>query len=413
VASGDFGPFVPRLRYPGAVKVLGLAVLLAACSFQASPTQSAPSDSSSSGSDTGVDTTVTPPIDGGPCFGTGLVKVCFDATPTGAVTLPGATNPLDTGVSGSCTKIVTQVGGPDLCVIAGMTVTVSGPFVAIGTRPLVLIGADSVSVPGTLDVSSKIAGGSRKGAGANDSGCTTGGNGKNDSGGGGGGAGGSFGTAGGAGGTGDKNDNGMPRNGVAPGGAAGAEQATPLALRGGCKGSAGGEGANTDTSHTGGAGGDGGGAVYLIAGNMITIAGDVFASGAGGSVTPGNGGFEQGAGGGGSGGMIGLDAPTIQVTGRIAANGGAGAGGGADMGGTPGGDGTTAMWDKRAPGGNGDKNPMGDAGDGADGSTVNLITNLGGASADAAGGGGAGGLGLVWTWGTVTGAMISPAPVKH
>jgi hypothetical protein len=348
-----------------------------------------------------------PPSDGSACFGKGLLRICFDAAPGQAVTLPGSMNPLDTGVDGNCTKIVGQTNGPELCVIAGMTVKVSGSFAAIGTRPLVLIGADSITVSATLDVSSKIAGGLRKGAGANDPGCLVGSNGKNDSGGGGGGAGGSFGTVGGGGGEGDHNNN-LPPDGTALGGMPGAAQATPAVLRGGCKGSSGGAGADVPANQTGGAGGDGGGAVYLIAGNLITISGsgDVFASGAGG--------FEQGGGGGGSGGMIVLDAPTIQVQGQIAANGGAGAGGGADAGGTPGGDGTTAMWDKRAPGGNGSiGSPGGDAGKGADGTTINMTTNLGGSVGDAAGGGGAGGLGLVWTYGSVTGTMISPAPVQR
>jgi hypothetical protein len=396
-----------------------VVVWFAGCSFRASPAQSVPSDGSDRGSDagggSGIDATQPPLIDGAVCFGNGVVRVCLDAVPTKAVTLPGAMNPLDTGIDDNCTTIWPQTAGPALCVIAGMTVTVSGSFAATGARPLVLIGVDAVTVSATLDVSSKIAGGVRRGAGANDSACAVGTNGKNDSGGGGGGAGGSFGTSGGAGGTGDLNNN-HPPAGTATGGAPGAAQPAPAVLRGGCKGSFGGDGGDTPATQTGGVGGDGGGAVYLIAGNTITItgAGGVFASGAGGAVAAGTAGLEQGAGGGGSGGMIVLDAPALQVQGRIAANGGAGAGGGADIGGMPGGDGTTTMWDKRAPGGNGDKNPAGDAGDGADGSTINMATNLGAASADAGGGGAAGGLGLVWTWGTVTGGtMVSPAPVKH
>jgi hypothetical protein len=358
-----------------------------------------------------------PPIDARVCFGQGVVQVCLDTAPTRAVTLPGAVNPLDTSAATNCTKIVTQTSGPELCVIAGTTVTVSGSFAAIGTRPLVLIGSDAVNVTNTLDVSSKIAGGSRTGAGANDAGCTVGSNGKNDSGGGGGGAGGSFGTIGGAGGTGDLPNNHLPI-GTATGGTPGAAQAVPTVLRGGCKGSLGGDGADSDATHTGGVGGDGGGAVALIAGNSITISGDVFASGAGGAVTSGAGGFEQGAGGGGSGGMIVLDAPAVQVPGHISANGGAGAGGGGNVGGALGGDGSTTMWNRRATGGNGDKSggQGGLAGDGADGTTINMITNLTGGGGDAAAGGGAGGLGLVWTYGTMSGnpnPMISPAPVKH
>jgi hypothetical protein len=43
-----------------------------------------------------------------------------------------------------------------------------------------------------------------------------------------------------------------------------------------------------------------------------------------------------------------------------------------------------------------------------------MATNLDGNPGDAAGGGAAGGLGLVWTWGTVSGGtMISPAQLNH
>ncbi|HEU4734051.1 MAG TPA: hypothetical protein VFT22_39435 [Kofleriaceae bacterium] len=401
-----------------------VAVFLAACGFQATPLPAAPSDGSAApggGSDAGAgsqdapDAMTAPPIDARVCFGQGVVQICLAAPPAQAVVLPGVMNPLDTSVSTSCTQIVRQAGGPELCVIAGTTVTVAASFAAIGARPLVLIGSDGITVSGTLDVSSKIAGGARKGAGANDAGCATSGNGANDSGGGGGGAGGSFGTIGGSGGVGDDNENGLP-GGKATGGAPGAAQPTPAVLRGGCKGGSGGDGANTPASQHGGAGGDGGGAVYLIAGNLIAISGDVFASGAGGSVAAGVAGFEQGAGGGGSGGMIGLDAPVIQVQGRIAANGGAGGGGGGNVGGGLGGDGATTAWDKRAPGGKGDKSGGAGslAGDGADGTALNGTTSLNGTLGDAAGGGGAGGLGLVWTWGALQGgAMISPAPVQR
>ena len=409
--SGHSGRSFARF---GGVKYPGVVVLLAACSFQASPAQTAPADGSSGGS--GVDAMGPPPPSDVPaCFGHGLVQLCLDSMPTQAVALPGAMNPLDTSVTDSCTAIVAQNNGPELCVIAGRTVTVSGSFAAIGARPLVLLASDAVNVMNTLDVSSTRTG-SRTGAGANDTACPAGTNGKNDSGGGGGGAGGSFGTVGGTGGLGDRNNN-LPPIGTAAGGTPGAALPAPAVLRGGCKGSLGGEGIDSDTSPTGGVGGDGGGAVYLIAVNSIMIAGNgnIFASGAGGSVSPVAAGHEQGGGGGGGGGMIGLDAPAIQIQGRIAANGGAGAGGGGNVGGVSGGDGTTMMWDMRAHGGSGDKTPGAgmSAGDGADGSTIGA-TNLDGNPGDAAGGGAGGGLGLVWTWGAVTGgSMISPEPVKH
>src|SRR5262249_29629712 len=149
------------------------------------------------------------------------------------------------------------------------------------------------------------------------------GTGADDMGGAGGGAGGSLGTRGGDGGTGDTNNNGPPV-GTAKGGVAGVVQLPPTMLRGGCPG---GDGGTADASHRG-PGGNGGGAVYLIAGSAIHIIGDVFASGAGGMSTPGTVSAEEGGGGGGTGGMIGLDAPSIDIPGRVVANGGAGAGGG-------------------------------------------------------------------------------------
>lgn len=383
-------------------------MLLTGCGFQATG-QNGPVDGSGPGGQDGaVDPDASPiMIDARTCFGAGLLNVCLAALPSAPLPLADGGSPFDTGVDANCRQIVSQPGGVELCVIAGTTVTVSGNFVAIGTRPLVVIGTDTVSVlgTGTLDVSSK-ANPRRAGAGANTGTCTAAGVGKNDAGGGGGGAGGSFGTVGGKGGTGDVNDNGGPA-GVAPGGAVGAAPAAPAILRGGCRGGDGGDGTNTAATSLGG---DGGGAVYLIAGNTITIAGNVFASGAGGDTTSGSAGIEQGGGGGGAGGMIGLDAPTITVQGRVVANGGAGGGGGGNSnGGAPGGDGTTTGWNTRAAGGRSDF----DAGDGADGTTFNTTTNLDGQGANGGGGGGTGGLGLVWTYGTLQGTMISPAPTTH
>jgi hypothetical protein len=362
------------------------------------------------GKDGAVDPDASPiMIDGRTCFGTGLLNVCLSSLPTEAVTLSGSASPLDTGVDARCRQIVPQSGGPELCVIAGTTVTVSGTFVAIGTRPLVLVATDAVNVPGTLDVSSKLVG-SRKGAGAGTGTCTTPGAGANDAGGGGGGAGGSFGTAGGKGGTGDLNTSDLP-TGAGTGGLAGTAQAAPTMLRGGCSGARGGEGDVAGGAHPGGVAGDGGGAVYLIAGKTITIDGGVFASGAGGGANSASAGSEQGGGGGGAGGMIGLDAPTVKVSGRVAANGGGGGGGGGlGGGGVPGGDGSTTAWNQRAPAG-----PAADigAGPGAAGTALGVTTNLDGGSNDGGGGGGAGGLGLVWVYGALQGNMISPAPVTH
>jgi hypothetical protein len=350
----------------------------------------------------------TPPpdamIDGQVCFGAGLVKVCLDGPPGAPVMYSGASS-IDTGIATNCTKTFPNPGGPELCVIAGTSVTVNGTLTATVSRALVLIGATTVSVPGTLDVSSAINVNPRRGAGANAGACANAGNAENDAGGAGGGGGGSFATKGGDGGTGDLNQNGNPP-GTARGGNAGNAQPKPAILRGGCRG---GDGGTADGQHRG-RGGDGGGAVYLIAVTSISITGDVFASGAGGSTDAAANGAEEGGGGGGTGGMIGLDAPALTISGRVAANGGGGGGGGGTVGGTPGGDGSTTNWDTQATNGGGG----GGGGDGARGTTFNATNNINGASSDGGAGGGGGGIGVVWIDGTVTdGSKISPAPTAH
>jgi hypothetical protein len=403
------------------VKVLGVTAILAACNFQSTRDPGAEVDASASGPsvDAAVDSTPSP--DGPPpmpdaqnCFGVGIVKVCLQVQPAGSINLPGVMSTVDTTSSANCDQVVAQQGGPALCVIAAANITVVNGLIAIGTRPLVVIATDSITVNsnGKIDVSSPTGAGARRGAGSNFDQCSRSDKGRNDSGGAGGGGGGSFGTVGGTGGTGDLNNSAPPGN-TATGGNPGAASAPPTVLRGGCIGGAGGEGDNSDQSRIGGAAGDGGGAVYLIAGNRIAINGDIFASGGGGRVTSAPGGRQEGGGGGGSGGMIVLDAPTIQVQGRVVANGGAGGGGGGSVGGTAGGDGSTLLWNQRANAGIGDPvpPPAGPAGNGAQGTTAGVTTNLDGNSSDLGGGGGAGGLGLIWTYGTLNGgAQMSPAP---
>lgn len=354
-----------------------------------------------------------PPIDARQCFGVGLLQnLCLSKAPTAAVSL---SSPINTDAAGTCTQVFPQTGSPtaspELCVIAGKTITVQGSVTVQGTRALVLIGAETVTVASSaaLDASSTTSGTSRKGAGANLGACAAPTTPQNNSQGAGAGAGGSLSTKGGDGG--DGNTNGGPQN-TAKGGNAGATQPDPVLLRGGCPGGKGGDGQGA-----GGAAGDGGGALYLIAGMSITIAGDVFASGGGGGGTPNAGGIEQGGGGGGTGGMIGLDAPTLTITGRVVANGGAGAGGGGlNTGGGPGQDGTTTNWNQRAAGGGAGLGGSGTVG-GAPGTAVGMTNNISGANAAGGGGGGGGGLGIVTIYGTVNGGTadkkISPAPILH
>jgi hypothetical protein len=402
------------------VRSLGLVALVAGCGFQSTLAPNGTADANGRGSDAsaidpgpdtgpaidaGVD--AAPPPDAATCFGN-IVRICLSSVPTAPLTLPGASSSFDTTRNANCHGIARQTDGPELCVLVGTTITVNGPLVATGARPLVLLASDSITVTSSIDVSSKRPP-STPGAGANTGTCVTAGPGQADDGGGGGGGGGGFGTTGGRGGIGDQNDTSAA--GVAVGGTPGGRLTSFPPLRGGCPGNKGGD---RDGGHRGGGGGSGGGSITLIAGDKITIAGDVFASGAGGSATTGGSGAERGGGGGGAGGMIVLDALTIELSGRIAANGGAGGGGGGrNNGGTSGGDGTTTAWDQRAaPGTAGDSG--GNAGaPGAAGTTRAGTTSLDGGASDRGGGGAAGGLGVILTHGTVSGDTVSPAPIAR
>lgn len=370
------------------------------------------------GIDGGID---TPP--GAFCYGSGLLgPVCFAAAPSGGMAFPTAIaiNTATVG-AGNCTEIRAQPGGgPSLCIVAASTIEVITAVSVRGFGPnaLVMVAAQTLKIGGTLDASSHVndsAGVTGPGArgmcnapgidGATSTSGTTGG-------GGGGGAGGSFSALGGLGGNGQT----------------GAQHGNPTlpsptsTLVGGCPGGRGGHGNGICMGLTvpcgGGPGGIGGGAVYLIAGDAITVSGSVNASGQGGA--GGTDGFNNsgGGGGGGAGGMIGLDAPHITVTGSLYANGGGGGGGGGstpDDHGQPGSDPTSAT--VAATGGaggqdNGSGNAGGAGGAGSVGTTA-PGTGRNGTKVDSAGGGGGGGAGLIRIFGvpasSVTGTISPPA----
>jgi hypothetical protein len=299
------------------------------------------------------------------CYGTGLVRVCFSAEPTGDQMVSST---ISTG-DFSCSANVIS-GGTGLCVLSGSSITIPPGSSVLATNasgttaiPLVLVATDSITISGTLDAAGGHSSSSTP-AGSGFSGCQSGTN----PGSGGGGQGGSFLAAGGNGGA-----------GSGSGGAAGMELPIPTMVHGGCPGARGGGG-------SGGNGAKGGGAVYLIAVNTITIDGRVDASGGGGGGTDDNGG--AGGGGGGSGGMIALDAPTLSITGAVCAVGGSGAAGSAtsssSASGMSGGGGTTACT-IGTPGVG-----QSTAGSGGAGAT-NGVGTAGAAGTNGAGGGGGGG----------------------
>lgn len=318
------------------------------------------------------------------CFGTNLLgnlNICLQAPPTGARTI-SATSMINTDDVNMCTAVMS--GGTGLCVVAAATITVDATWRATGVLPLVLIARDSINInaAGTVDVASRrnVPPDQEIGAGGDPASCQPGTGPANANNTNGGGAGGSFAGIGGTGG------NGGGTIGQ-PGGAGGTPAAiiNPInQLRGGCPGQDGkGGGA------AGGKQGHGGGAILLIAGQSISIAGKIHASGEG-----GRGGVsgEAGGGGGGAGGMIILEAPTIMATGLILANGGAGGEGSGTMAGQSSGNvGADPATTAAARGGNGGTNSGGDGGDGSAGATAAGSPGLNGSGANSGGGGGGGG----------------------
>jgi hypothetical protein len=355
------------------------------------------------------------PDDGGAlCLGARLIgSVCLQQPPPTAplAYLAAATINTASTTAGNCHELRAQAGGPSLCLVVASSISIASATTvrAIGPNPLVLLATENIVVGGTLDVASHIGetldGKPALGAGARTAlecnslgvdGTTS----ADPDNGGGGAAGGSF---GGIGGTGGNGNGGVPRGMPRPAGGS-------TVLVGGCPGGHGGGGAGNGGG--GGAGGNGGGAVYLLAGETITITGKLNASGAGAS--PGSDGRNSsgGGGGGGAGGMIGVEAPVISVSGSVLANGGGGGGGGGDMFDRPGGPGGDPMVPlTAAPGGRGGTG--GGGGGGAGPTTLRVGGNgSGGNNARCGGGGGGGGGGIVQLHGgtvMMTGA-ISPPP---
>jgi hypothetical protein len=276
---------------------------------------------------------------------------------------------------------------------------------ATGPIPLLIASWSTITVDGTIDVSTNLQYG--PGAGSNTGTCNAATAGTDAAEGGGGGGGGGFGDDGGDGGDGGNGDGAK--------GAKGGRLASPPAnVRGGCPGAKGGKG---DRGDGGGEGGKGGGALQLTARQSITVNGKLHAGGQGGR--PGNGdigGNDQSrrsaGGGGGSGGMLGLEAPMIEIssTAILAANGGGGGGGCENNLATGGEDGKLDDTGAKF----GDREGYG--GNGGNGGFVSVPPGQPGESASRGGGGGGGGVGFIImsTTPAITGTpKISPAYVTR
>lgn len=361
-----------------------LVAWLAGCSFDVNARSDA---SDSPGSEAGSNVT----IDARACFGSGsLYTLCLDTSPpTTDETLTGDVN---TDTDAKCLSPTPAMwiaaNQPDSCIVVGQKLTVT-TVIAHGNRPLVLLASDAVILNG-LDVASKH--GRNPGAGSQP--CTVGGAlPTSTANGGGGGAGGSFVTLGGSGGQGD---NGTNADGGTP-----VPLVVPGVLRGGCHGQV---GAAAGSQAGGGEAGSGGGAVFIVAGNKITISGSVNASGGGASGSPAN---KGGGGGAGAGGMIVMFAPAITALGAtIFANGG---GGGAGSPGTNVGDTGAAATDPTAIMAQGAGGTAG-AGTGGAGSVSSSQPGNGtGGSGGHGGGGGGGSTGFIAANVTLAGGpTVSP-----
>lgn len=322
----------------------------------------------------------------------------YDTTTNGGTLVDSGNTPI-----AITNGVLDQSGNPAaIWTVTGLSLDPGVTLLVVGNKPLIIAAWNSIENAGTIDAGSYT--GIRNGAGSNAVTCSghAPGNGVQGDSGTGGGGGGAFGGAGSAGGQGDGNGS------VRAGGTAGTAQAAPAIVVGGCNGAN--SGMDTVVGNFFAAGGTSGGALLLAARISITISGSVLAGGGGGHGDT-SGVASVGGGGGGSGGLIGLEATTLTVSGTLAANGGAGGGGAVKTGtGTDGGNGKP---DGTAASG-GTSTIEGETG--GSGSSINVpdggAVTLGGTGIpNGGGGGGGGGAGFILRWSTAfagAGSTISP-----
>lgn len=258
--------------------------------------------------------------------------------------------------------------------------TISGDLRLLGTKSIVLIADEPITVNGVIDARGPcgandeapepgpggFAGGPTSQAAGLGPGGTAGG--ASNAGGGG----------GGNGGAGGRGGNALTNN---AGGVLG-DDAISL-LRGGGGGSAGGGGGGF------GRGGGGGGAIQLISNTAVVfgVGSGINAGGCGGDGDSGGG--ADGGGGGGGGGTILIEAPQISGTSTLAVNGGAGGSGGEGLGDTGEAGKLSLVAAIGQPGG-------GAAGAGGNGAAAAVLDGLPGVSVSGQdGGGGGGGIGRI------------------
>ncbi len=326
--------------------------------------------------------------------GLGDVMITDDAvfnTDTGAITAGGIDRAGGVGVQGGIGfRSAAQVGGSPVGIFSfkSLLVSTNGAIRIVGSKPLVLVASGDITVNGVIDGQGQcsstvgVGGGGAGGAPKAGNGGAGGGVGGGGAGlvvvpGGGGGGGGGFGDVGGAGAGTSTNAN--------AGGAAGPlfgdfTVSDPVLSGGGGGGAGGGVVA-------GGAGGSGGGAVQIATNANVRIGGSAVLQVGG---CHGNRSTGGGGGGGGAGGLVFIEARTIDLSSgaTLAANGGAGAGGN-------GSDGDDGSPDEDAAQGGSAGGNGSDGGDG--GHTGSLFGRPGQTpgNSDTTGGGGGGAVGRI------------------
>ncbi len=267
---------------------------------------------------------------------------------------------LDTSMDTMCTRIVSQTGAPDLCVVHHATITVERNHLlrVTGSRVLALVADKNVVVDGVLDIG--YTAGAGPGGGFLTSGQASGGAG--------------YRTSGGAAGT-------TVDGGAANGGPATANPKSLATLLGGFRSPLG-------TNRAAG------GATLISCRGKVIVSGLIDANGGGGGGgNTGLGAYKPPAGGS-SGGTVVLQGITLEVTGELYANGGGGGGGGPDdFSNQAGGDGLRSL--SAAPGGPGSGPAL--AGTGGVGGATSSPTNGYGQS-DGLGGAGGGAAGYILTY---------------
>lgn len=226
--------------------------------------------------------------------------------------------------------VVAQSGGPELCVLVVHNVRIEGILSITGRRPLAIIASGDVEIDGVIDVSAQLA---RPGPGGGNGGTPSARSGAGAAPGAGGEHVGTYADGGGGGGgyCGVGGDGGSGSTVPFARGGVGGMRIDPRELSPLVGGSGGGVGPGGEPATGGrgnsGLGGGGGGAVQISSPVRIRIFGSIVAGGGGGIGGRNSDLYTNwgAGGGGGSGGAVLLEAPEIEIGGRLVATGGAGA----------------------------------------------------------------------------------------